>query len=109
MSLEARKEQLINRLAELNARLHHIEKELDGPVTRDVDDQAIEREEDEVLEGMGNAGLLEIRMIEAALARMEAGSYGVCVSCGDEITPQRLDVLPYTPVCRLCSQKAENK
>ncbi|MDP1578101.1 MAG: TraR/DksA C4-type zinc finger protein, partial [Cypionkella sp.] len=69
----------------------------------DWEDLATERESDEVLEGMGNAGLLEIRRIEAALARIEAGDYGICATCGQDIEPERLDVLPDTPFCRSCA------
>ena len=35
----------------------------------------------------------------AALERIERGTYGRCEICGREITPERLDVLPYTPYC----------
>ena len=49
------------------------------------EEQAIEREDDEVLEDLGAAGLREMRMIEAALDRIENGSYGVCVRCGEPI------------------------
>ena len=38
-----------------------------------------------MLEDLGAAGLREVRMIEAALDRIENGSYGVCVRCGEPI------------------------
>ena len=53
----ARKAQLDARLAELDDRIHKIEDQLDDPVTKDWEDSAIEREGDEVLEGMGSQGL----------------------------------------------------
>ncbi|WP_416173452.1 TraR/DksA family transcriptional regulator [Cypionkella sp.] len=53
---------------------------------------------------MGNAGLLEIRRIKAALARIAAGDYGICAKCGQDITSERLDVLPDTPFCRNCAE-----
>ena len=37
-------------------------------------------------------------MIDAALKRIENGSYGVCARCGDPIGEDRLDVLPQTPM-----------
>ncbi|MEY4873108.1 MAG: hypothetical protein RLZZ563_2438, partial [Pseudomonadota bacterium] len=64
---------------------------------------ATEREADEVLEGMGLSGQQEIRMIEAALARVAEGNYGICVNCGNDIGDARLDVLPFTPFCRDCA------
>lgn len=99
-----RKSQLEARLAALSDRLQHIEEELDSHQSKDWEDLAIEREEDEVLEGMGRTGQLEIRQIEAALARIEAGEFGFCVRCGAEIAPARLDLLPHTPFCQGCAQ-----
>ncbi len=59
-SLEQRRVQLLARQAELEARLHDIDAELDTPQSKDWDDSAIEREGDEVLEGMGHAGQVEL-------------------------------------------------
>ena len=50
------KEKLENRQRELEARLHKIEDSLEEPVNPDVEDRATERENDEVLEGLGGAG-----------------------------------------------------
>jgi RNA polymerase-binding transcription factor DksA len=105
-AIEQRKEQLQSRLGELQDRLHRIDNELDQPVSEDFSEQATEREAEEVLEDLGAAGLLEIRMIEAALRRIEDGTYGICVSCGDPIGEERLDVLPHTPRCRACASQA---
>lgn len=102
-SVEARKEQLDLRLGALRKRLAKIESELDQPHSKMFSEAALERESDEVLEDLGAAGLQEIRMIEAALARIARGEYGVCVSCGDPISEERLDVLPHTPKCRDCA------
>ena len=52
---------------------------------------------DQVLEGLGHAGNAEIQAIYAALARLKSGIYGVCARCGDDISEERLDVLPHTP------------
>jgi DnaK suppressor protein len=99
-----RKGQLEDRLEELRRRLRRIEHDLEEPVSASFSEQAIEREEDEVLEDLGHAGEKEIRMIEAALARIEAGEYGACVRCGEPIAEERLDILPHTPLCRNCAR-----
>ena len=70
---------------------------------RDWEERAVERETDEGLESMGISGQQEIAAIGKALERIEDGSYGVCVRCGDDISSERLDVLPFTPVCRNCA------
>jgi hypothetical protein len=40
--------------------------------------------------------------IEAALARLEAGTYGVCIHCGRKIMLKRLTALPYVSGCNRC-------
>lgn len=45
----------------------------------------------------------ELRRIEAALGRLEAGEYGYCVECGEAIEPRRLDVDPAAPRCSGCA------
>lgn len=95
-----RKAQLEARLAELTARLGRIEGELGGAHSADSEDAAQEHEADEVLEGMGAAGLQEVRQIEAALERIATGQYGTCMVCGAEVAAARLDLLPWTPFCR---------
>ncbi|MBP9950390.1 MAG: TraR/DksA C4-type zinc finger protein [Cypionkella sp.] len=101
--IATRKLQLQTRLADLQGRMTGIEAELDSHDNKDWDDLAAERESDEVLEGMGVNAQHEVRMINAALERIEAGVYGVCVKCGDKISQERLDVLPFTPFCRKCA------
>lgn len=92
------------RRAELVGRLAVIETDLDAPVPADWDDLAIEREDDEVLEGIGTAGLAELRAIDAALARVAAGTFGTCVNCGDPIAAERLDAVPHAPRCQACAR-----
>ena len=94
---------LRDRLRELNERLVEIEEDLDEPANPNFGERATEREGDEVLEDLGHAGLAEIGMIQAALARIKDGTFGVCVACGEPISKERLDVLPHTPRCKRCA------
>lgn len=103
IDLAQRKKALITRLRELDTRLHNIEDELDSHQAKDWEDLATEREEDEVLERIGVDGIAEIERIRNALARIDDGTYGVCVTCGDEISAKRLDILPATPFCATCA------
>lgn len=102
-STATRKAQLEARLTELRGRLDTIEAELDSHQSQDWEELATEREGDEVLESMGVSGQNEMRMIEAALHRIDEGDYGFCAKCGAEIGEERLDVLPWTPFCRSCA------
>ncbi len=102
-TLTLRKAQLESRLADLSVRLKGIDAELDSHNAQDWEELATEREGDEVLEDLGQAGQLEIRQIEAALARIAEGGYGFCTKCGAEIGEERLNLLPHTPFCRDCA------
>src|SRR6195952_4029464 len=44
--------------------------------------------------------------IDAALARLDAGAYGRCVSCGAEIPEERLELRPFAGRCVSCTQAA---
>ena len=101
--MQAYEKRLRNRLEELNERLEEIEQDLDELGDPDVEERATEREGDEVLESLGNAGLAEIKMIQAALTRIKDGTFGVCVVCGEPISKERLDILPHTPKCKRCA------
>ncbi len=47
---------------------------------------------------------IELRRIEAALKRIDDGEYGYCVTCGAEISPDRLALDPTTPTCIACAR-----
>jgi DnaK suppressor protein len=48
-----------------------------------------------------------ISAIDAALVRIEEGTYGTCVSCGNEIPYERLAANPWAALCIDCKRKAE--
>jgi RNA polymerase-binding transcription factor DksA len=106
---KAREKQLRERLIELEGRLHRIEDHLGQPPDQDWEDNAIESEMDQVLEGLGHAGHAEIQAIYVALARLKDGIYGVCARCGEDISKERLDVLPHTPLCGSCAREVAQK
>jgi RNA polymerase-binding transcription factor DksA len=103
-SLNSRKATLAARLSDLEGRIGQIGAELGTHQAKDWEDLATERESDEVLEGMGLSAQAELRMIKAALGRIDTGDYGTCAKCGAEIAPARLDLLPFTPFCRDCAE-----
>ena len=45
--------------------------------------------------------------IDEALARIDAGTYGVCVGCGKQIAEERLDAMPYARKCIDCKRLEE--
>lgn len=95
---------IADRLRELGARVDHIDAELGVPKPRDMNDQAIDIEDDEVLERLGAAAEREVALLRDALGRIRAGTYGVCLDCGEPISQERLEAVPYTPVCKSCAR-----
>ena len=63
-----------------------------------------DRELDYSLEGGAET---VVRLIDDALARIEAGTYGTCVSCGAQIPPERLEAMPWATLCIDCKRKEE--
>ena len=103
MDIADRKEHIENRIAELTAKMQKISNDLVEPLPADLEDQAIELEDDEVLERLGRASNEEIRLLKDALARIEKGTYGICAKCGGDISQERLDAVPYAMICRNCA------
>ena len=68
--------------------------------------ETFDRELDESLEE--NADQIA-REIDAALARIEDGSYGTCARCGQEIPAERLDAVPYAVLCVDCKRLEERR
>jgi len=49
----------------------------------------------------------QIAMIDAALARIAEGEYGICADCQTEIDPKRLSALPFALLCTECATRRE--
>jgi RNA polymerase-binding protein DksA len=47
--------------------------------------------------------------IDRALARIEEGTYGICVNCGKPIPAERLEALPYAELCIDCKRELERR
>jgi DnaK suppressor protein len=50
----------------------------------------------------------ELGLVQDALKRIEQGTYGKCLECGEDIAPARLEVVPWTPYC-LKDQTAKDR
>jgi RNA polymerase-binding transcription factor len=95
--------------AQLLDRQQRLREELLAEVT-DVKDVA-ERGDDHLTRGVG-AALLEmssatVHCIEAALRRLEQGTYGTCADCDAPIPPARLRALPFAERCRDCQERRD--
>jgi RNA polymerase-binding transcription factor DksA len=100
----ALKRQLEEKLERLQQRLESIRRDVAKAHSLDAAEQAQERENDQVVDAIGVETAQSLREIQAALARLEAGSYGICERCGEEIAPARLAVLPEAVLCVRCAE-----
>ena len=66
-------------------------------------DRAVDLEGQDVFAQLQSVETREIAEIEAALSRIEAGTYGQCERCGDDIGMLRLRALPEARFCMGCS------
>ena len=48
-----------------------------------------------------------LRNVRGALRRIEDGSFGVCMHCEEDISPKRLNAVPWTPYCIQCQEMAD--
>lgn len=62
-------------------------------------DTASETFERELDEGIEEDAKDQLREVEAALERLEAGEYGMCSVCGKTIPVERLEAVPWTTLC----------
>ncbi len=96
------KQLLESQLAELKARLEHIEADLAEPMDSDSGERAVQMEDDESLEGQAAVIESRITATQRALLRVENGSYGECMQCGKDIPQGRLDARPESVLCVTC-------
>ncbi len=95
---------------ELESRLDSITRDIshaDEPPEKDFAEQAVERENEEVLEALGSATRDELVKIKQALLRIEQREFGYCVECGQAIQQARLEAIPYSDLCIKCASSHE--
>jgi RNA polymerase-binding transcription factor DksA len=95
---------LEGKLKELEERAQRLENRLSQPGEADSEENAILKENDEVLEGLSDLTVHDIHQIRLALDRIEHGTYGVCADCGRAIAKARLNALPFTSTCVECAR-----
>lgn len=103
MTESATRALLEEKLRALELRLASIKRDVTRSHSSDSAEQAQERENDEVEEAIGIETEQSLREVRAALASLDAGLYGTCESCGEEIAPARLAVLPEAVLCVQCA------
>lgn len=104
--LEHFKQKLLTLKSEMTQRIDAIDRDMKHEdMSSNWTEQATERENDEVLESLGNTSEQELALINKALKRIDSGDYFSCSNCGDEIPSARLELLPFSARCVSCADK----
>lgn len=96
--LKSKREELIGQLKELREDVR-VE-----PVTEDEGGQASWAQMEHMAFASLEQGQKTLSEVEAALRRMDRGTYGVCEHCGEEIPEARLRALPWARFCISCTE-----
>ena len=97
---------------ELNDEIIRLNEDARDSQTAEVEDPI-----DEVVSSQAKAGTFGVThvaadtlsAVRAASQRIELGEYGICVDCGREIEPKRLEAVPWTPYCRDDQEKHDRE
>lgn len=113
------REALLEERARVEAALQNLHEETAGTLSEDAGEETAydnhladtatetyDRELDYTLEENAEHLLAEI---DAALKRIETGTYGVCTNCGQQIPEERLEALPWATLCIDCQRDRERR
>ena len=107
VDIQAVRARLIKRREELQTRASRASADLrheSDPLSADFAEQVTQRESDDVLGAISESAQQELRLLQAALRRLEEGRYTTCAVCGEPIEEERLQAVPYTDRCRTCAE-----
>lgn len=96
-------------LTQLAAESGEFQELIEDIKPKDLADIAAEDIDRRILEALGSQEIRRLQLIDAALARLENGHYGVCMSCGTKIPEERLRALPYSLLCIDCKSSEERR
>lgn len=102
--MKNRQDNLLALKKELTQRVEKINKDLHSRKTSGkFSDQVVDRQNDDVLLNLKNEAEHEIEQIDHALIKIKNSLYGICEKCHGEISPERLDIVPFAATCKDCS------
>lgn len=95
----------LNSLAhEYNVRAAAIERDLSREHAQSFSEQATERQNDMVLQGLLADARTSVKEVQHAIERLNNGTYGECEKCAETINSERLEALPAAPLCINCAE-----
>ncbi len=107
MDVSAQKDALLRKRSEILAigTAKPLQETTENTRQGDLADQASGSNEVHVRLKLKQTDAKILQAIEAALGRIENGTYGTCRDCGEPIAPARLNAIPWTRVCIGCKEQ----
>jgi DnaK suppressor protein len=96
-------QQILQRVFDVEASMLAMDTDRDIERTDRVQEEAAEV----ALTALDEQGRRELEAIQAALARLDAGTYGLCDTCGETISAARLTAMPMAQRCVACQERLE--
>jgi DnaK suppressor protein len=90
-------------------RLGNEARSVDADLPQDSGDYSVSTLSKEFLMQQGSERRRLVRNIDAALQRIREGSFGICAGCEEEISPRRLNAVPWTEFCINCQEMRERE
>lgn len=101
--LKLRRQQIL----EFLKRLDDETQALDRDSAQDIADRSVLDLSKESFFERTSQQRIVLRMVDGALGRISGRSFGVCTSCGDNISARRLEALPWTQYCLRCQETSQ--
>jgi RNA polymerase-binding protein DksA len=95
---------LLSVKADLQNRIDRIHDHARNPLNADSAEQAAELGNVQVVAALESEAMQELTDIENALHKLDAGTYGVCATCGEDISKERLEARPACAECVDCAE-----
>ncbi|AEF83085.1 TraR/DksA family transcriptional regulator [Leadbettera azotonutricia] len=105
-SLIKLKTEIISNLVANNKDFKEIVEGMDPKDLADIASDDIDRK---MIEAIGSQDIKRLKLIDAALTRIEQGKYGLCMKCGKKIPQPRLEAIPYALMCIDCKSAEERR
>lgn len=99
-------EQLKSQKDQLEKRMRAIKDDktkANGPLNPDFEEQAIDLQNNEVIDEIEEIDRKEIGLINKALEKIKNNRFGICEACGEEINQKRLIAMPFAENCIKCT------
>src|SRR5215475_12474514 len=103
--LLALQQNIVQRIFDLEESMHAMDADRDIERTDRVQEEAAEV----ALTALDEQGRREMAAIQAALARIDADTYGICETCGETISVARLTAMPMARRCVACQERLERR